>query len=137
MALHYGWMDREARTNLWKSGAGKGSESVTPALRGVLGCLETRRQRLVSLEGNVVERCRQGVPACSGGLFRSHDMRLGHHPHGSLARWPTHEANLDFYRSSRLNPLWAKEKDPARTDVSRAKGVLIDRTLSGDTLQAQ
>ena len=122
---------------MWKSGAGKGSEIVTRTLLGVLSCLETRRQRLVSLEGDIVERCSQGVPTFLGCRLRPHNVGLGRHPHCPLARWTAHEANLDFYRSSRLDPPRAKEKDAARTDVRRAKGLLFELTLSRDTLQAQ
>ena len=86
---------------------------VTPAQIGALGPLEARRQGLVPLEGNVVEGCRKGMPTGTGGRFRTHDMRLGQHPHSTPASWPIHEANLDFNRSSRLNPLRAKEKDTA------------------------
>src|SRR5260221_227976 len=64
-------------------------------------------------------------------------MRFGHHPHGTSAKRPGHEANLDFYRSPRLNPLRAKEKDTTRTDICCAQSLLVVLTLPCDALQAK
>ena len=120
-----------------KSEGSKNWEHFKPTQVGVLRPLETRRQGFVPLEGDVIEGRGQGVPAGAGGRFRSHDVRLGHHPDGTPAKRPVHEANLDFYRSSRLNPLRAKEKDATRTDICRAEGVVFALALPSDALQTE
>ncbi len=71
------------------------------------------------MESDVVENCRQEMPAGFGGRFGSHDVRLGHHPNGTPAKRPVHEANFDFYRSSRLNPLRASFSRLPATRIKR------------------
>ncbi len=115
----------------------KNRECFIPVQVGALRLFETQGQGLVPLECDVIEACRQGVPTVSRGRFRSHDVRFGFHPHGAPAKRPVHQVNFYFYRSSRINPPRAKEKDTARTDIRRAQGHIVVLTLPRNAHQAQ
>src|ERR1700682_3458540 len=122
---------------MWNSREVKDGERVTPGRKTALTPLESPRHRFVPLEGDFVERCRQRMPARPGAGLGTHDVRFGHHPHGTPAKRPVHQANLDFYRSSRLNPPRTEEKDSARTDIGRAQDLLFLLSLPRDAIQAQ
>ena len=74
--------------------------------------LETRGKRLFPQKRDVIEGDCEGMPALPRRRFRSHDVRLGLHFHATAAERAVHQANLDFYRGSRLNPLGTEKRTP-------------------------
>src|SRR6266404_7368877 len=108
-----------------------------PAIPRKLVRQEARGKRLLPQERDVIKVDGEGVPAVPQRRFGSYDVRFGLHFHGTPPEGAVHQANLKFYRGSRLNSLGTQKKDATRADIGRPHRLVLEFPLPGDAIDPQ